>query len=210
MSDTAHEKLADESQGKCLYCAYDLTGIPDDANCPECGRQNIPTAFRREVQDIFDSPLRLYREAFRIIGKHPPGWYWSLDRPGDVARSFRLAILNIVLCFVILGGAWIAANAYVVRVTEDTYYVLTGTTAPVHAYVDIVDVGPFGSFTEFLSTNYLDENQLPNAIVVRTKTSVTRERRFRGFTVESSEPLISPAMLLTAIWMTITQLGMWT
>jgi hypothetical protein len=85
--------------------------------CPECGRISTVDAVRGETHALFDQPVRLYREALRFWSKHPPGWFWSLDRDGDVRRSRILLAINVMLVFAIVTGGWLVACSCVVTVT---------------------------------------------------------------------------------------------
>jgi len=81
----------------CVDCGYDLRGQQDEPRCPECGRLNIPEAYRREVHELVDSGRWFFSNPFSLFAKRPPGWFWSLDRPGDVRRSLRRAGMYVAL-----------------------------------------------------------------------------------------------------------------
>lgn len=49
----------------CVQCTYDLTGVPDEANCPECG---FPVATTLEVS--------LYRQPLDVIQRTRSGIHW--------------------------------------------------------------------------------------------------------------------------------------
>ena len=103
---------------RCLYCRYNLTGLPEGSRCPECGMVSVPEALRREVWDLVDSPRRLWALMARPIAKHPPGWWWALDRPGDVRRSFGMLVRNLALSVVIVLAALVTAGSVVLEETE--------------------------------------------------------------------------------------------
>ncbi len=100
---------------RCLYCRYNLTGLPEGSRCPECGMVSVPEALRREVWDLVGSRRRLWALMARPIAKHPPGWWWALDRPGDVRRSFGVLLRNLGLSLAIVLAALVATDSVVVE-----------------------------------------------------------------------------------------------
>ena len=87
----------------CVACGYNLFGLGDEPRCPECGLLNIPTGLRQLVWDRIDSGCWFFSSFLGIFEKRTPGWWWALDRPGDVARSFRHAARSVLLAaFIIL------------------------------------------------------------------------------------------------------------
>ena len=106
----------------CLYCGYNLTGHADGARCSECGMVSVPAALREEVWGLADSRRRLWVLMARPFVKFPPGWWWALDRPGDVRRSTRTLAVNLALCAAIVFGVFIAADVVVVEQTESFAY----------------------------------------------------------------------------------------
>ena len=130
----AASNAAQSSTPCCLYCGYDRTGLDEDRRCPECGLRSVPEEFRRETQAVFDSRRRLYREGLRWFSKHPPGWFWSLDRPGDLRRSVWLVGMNIVLCLLIINAGVILGDLCWLRIVhEGAWYNPTDPAAPVVA-----------------------------------------------------------------------------
>ncbi len=77
--------------------------------------QSVPPAMRREVWELVDTPRRLWTEMFSLWGKHPPGWWWALDRPGDRRRCLRRLAINLVVAFLIATAAVVAADSVVIR-----------------------------------------------------------------------------------------------
>ena len=200
------------AEGKCIYCAYDLSGLPDGTRCPECGRQSIPEAFRREVQEIFDSPRRLYREALRVFSKHPPGWYWSLDRPGDVGRSFRLAMVNIAVCGAVLLGAWLIANAFTMRKITDTYYDdPQGIAPPLHINRYTTDYNALNARVDTELEEYVPLQSIGELIQARNYRGASNKFvHFRGWHLGNWTGFAFAFALLTTMWLLLTQVGMWT
>jgi hypothetical protein len=87
----------EESARRCVACGYNLFGLGDEPRCPECGLLNIPSAYRRQVWALIDSGQWFFSGFFNAFAKRAPGWWWALDRPGDVARSFRFAGRNVLI-----------------------------------------------------------------------------------------------------------------
>ncbi|MFH0980183.1 MAG: hypothetical protein V2A79_01420 [Planctomycetota bacterium] len=118
MRDTQRHHEMTDNAPRCLYCGYNLTGLAEGARCPECGMVSVPEAFRREIWDTVDSRRRLWTLMARPIAKHPPGWWWSLDRPGDVRRSIVALIRNLFISFLVVLCALSAADSVVVQKTR--------------------------------------------------------------------------------------------
>lgn len=98
---------ADTEERLCVACGYNLFGLGDEPRCPECGLLNIPTAFRQQVWDLVDSGKWFFSGFLTPFQKRPPGWWWALDRPGDVRRSFKFAagFLALTACLIFGTGA---------------------------------------------------------------------------------------------------------
>jgi len=101
----------------CVDCGYDLRGQQESARCPECGRLNIPEVYRQEVHDLVDSGRWFFSSPLSLFAKRPPGWFWSLDRPGDVGRSFRRAGVYMILSLTFVVISIAAANSCALRCT---------------------------------------------------------------------------------------------
>jgi hypothetical protein len=141
----------------CVYCGYDLTGSTDTLACPECGRISTVDAVRGETHALFDQPVRLYREALRFWSKHPPGWFWSLDRDGDVRRSRILLAINVMLVFAIVTGGWLVACSCVVTVTgTERHLDPAGIEPPLLTRETTRRYGALG--TTLLNHNYFPEH----------------------------------------------------
>ncbi len=83
--------------------------------------RNIPEALRREVWDLVDTRRRLWREMFSLWRKHPPGWWWSLDRPGDLRRALVRLVLNVTVSLLII-AAGVSVFGGIVVVEENAMY----------------------------------------------------------------------------------------
>ncbi|UCG16026.1 MAG: hypothetical protein JSV19_12105 [Phycisphaerales bacterium] len=82
----------------------------------------MPEALRREARELVDSPARLWREMFSLVRKHPPGWWWALDRPGDMRRCLRMLLVNMLIAGAIVLVSVGAADSLAVQTIERTYY----------------------------------------------------------------------------------------
>ncbi len=87
---------------KCVACGYNLFGLGDEPRCPECGLLNVPEVYRKQVHELVDSGKWFYSGFFSPFKKRLPGWWWSLDREGDVRKSFRYAAINLLLSAMII------------------------------------------------------------------------------------------------------------
>lgn len=99
---------------ECVACGYNLFGLGDEPRCPECGLRNIPDEFRKQVWELVDSGKWFFSGPLALFRKRPPGWWWALDRPGDLRRSLRVAAWNAAIAAAILfAGAAIASSVAV-------------------------------------------------------------------------------------------------
>jgi hypothetical protein len=76
-----------------------------------------PEAMRREVWELVDSRRRLWDEMLSLRRRHPPGWWWSLDRPDDLRRSLTRLALNLALSGVLVTLLVGAADSVTLRIT---------------------------------------------------------------------------------------------
>jgi hypothetical protein len=79
---------------------------------------NIPANFRQQVWDLVDSGTWFFSGFFSPFRKRLPGWWWALDRPGDVRRSFRFAAVCAVTAALLIFGTGFAADAICVEVVH--------------------------------------------------------------------------------------------
>lgn len=90
----------------CLACGYDLQGLGESPRCPECGLLNIPDGYRQQVWELVDSGKWFFSSFFGVLRKRLPGWWWSLDRDGDISKSVRFAtfcLIGSILMVIITG-----------------------------------------------------------------------------------------------------------
>jgi len=103
---------------KCLACGYNLFGLGDEPRCPECGLLNIADGYRRQVWELVDSRRWFFSGPFALFGKRLPGWWWALDRPGDLRKSLRFLVINMCIASAITIAAWGAASSIAVEITN--------------------------------------------------------------------------------------------
>lgn len=103
---------------QCVACGYLLFGLGNEPRCPECGLVNIPEGFRRQVWELVDSGKWFFSGFFSPFRRRLPGWWWALDRPGDVRRSARFAAVRVAACGMILFAAISADECVRLRMTS--------------------------------------------------------------------------------------------
>lgn len=106
-----------ETVRTCVACGYNLFGLGDEPRCPECGLRNIPDEFRCQVWELVDSGKWFFSGPLALFRKRPPGWWWALDRPGDLRRSLRVAALNAAFASAILFAGVAMASSVTVEIT---------------------------------------------------------------------------------------------
>lgn len=104
----------------CLACGYNLYGLGEELRCPECGLINLPDGIRKQTWEFVDTRSWFFSSMFSPFKKRPAGWWWALDREGDVHRSVRILIRNLVLTVVIIVTGMCLNNIFVV--IETTHY----------------------------------------------------------------------------------------
>ncbi len=132
-----------EAPRLCVACDYNLFGLGDEPRCPECGLLNIPEEHRRQVWELVDSKKRFFSGMFSPLQKRLPGWWWALDREGDVRRSVLVAAQNILIAACIIMTATAIANACVVELTTHLASFETGnlTGRPINASTWVQPIG---------------------------------------------------------------------
>jgi len=134
----------------CLGCGYNLTGLGEEPRCPECGLLNIPQGYREEVWRLVDSGKWFFSSFFGPFKKRVPGWWWALDRPGDVRRSWKAVAINVLLAAAILSAACLTADLFKLQITF--HRSLYDPNSPERKQVDVPDsmwlMGPTGEHFE--------------------------------------------------------------
>lgn len=121
---------------RCLSCGYSLTGLPDPPRCPECGLLNIPDGYRKQVWDLIDSGRWFFSSMFRPFQKRPPGWWWALDREGDIDRSYRFLLRHLALTVLLVPAVYVVACGFVLERTHT--YTLVDEQEPNGFPTDVV------------------------------------------------------------------------
>ncbi len=160
-----------EPARRCLACGYNLFGLGDEPRCPECGLLNIPSAFRQQVWDLVDSGKWFFSSLFTPFRKRLPGWWWALDRPGDVRRSFKFAAAYLALSACLIFGTGAITDAVRVEVKNRWSYYRLQQSDPARSIVveeqdtDVYGLGwrPRRSEYRALRTRYgVDRTYRPN------------------------------------------------
>ncbi|MCH7596214.1 MAG: hypothetical protein IID35_06600, partial [Planctomycetes bacterium] len=118
----------------CVACDYNLFGLGDEPRCPECGLMNITDGFRREVWALVDSGKWFFSGFLSPFKKRPPGWWWALDRPGDVRRSFRFAVGHALISAVLVFGFALAADSVLVETTTISFLSSSTSQRPTRTF----------------------------------------------------------------------------
>ncbi|MCO6436890.1 MAG: hypothetical protein J5J06_07370 [Phycisphaerae bacterium] len=141
--ETISHNIASDDR-RCLACGYMLRGLGPEPRCPECGLINIPEEFRRQVWDLVDSGRWFFSGFFRPFRKRPPGWWWALDRPGDVRHSWEHAAANVLISLLIIAAVVGVADGWCYRVND--YGLLSlpvgepGPPEPLHLSISVVSL----------------------------------------------------------------------
>lgn len=107
----------------CLACGYNLTGLGESPRCPECGLLNIPEGYRRQVWEFIDRRPWFISSFLNPFAQRLPGWWWALDRDGDVKRAARFAVWHLCLAICLVFLASLMASSRPVKVTSlGNYY----------------------------------------------------------------------------------------
>jgi hypothetical protein len=131
---SAQESQSDDSVviRRCIACEYDLRGLGVEPRCPECGLVNVAQDFRDQVWRLIDQGAWLITPPQGFIQKRPPGWWWSLDRDGDVRRSMLRAFdASLIAALIILGFGTASASFCETQTIEFGIPIHSGPRAPV-------------------------------------------------------------------------------
>lgn len=125
MNENSSEQNTSESPSvenprMCVACGYNLYGLGEDLRCPECGLINLPDGIRKQTWEFVDARSWFFSSMFSPLKKRPAGWWWALDREGDVRRSVRILIRNLVLTILIIVTGMCLNNTFVV--VKTTHY----------------------------------------------------------------------------------------
>lgn len=186
---------------RCIACGYNLRGLGEEPRCPECGLLHVPAHFRQQVWDLVDSGKWFFSGMFSPLAKRLPGWWWALDREGDVAKSFWVAARNIILAAIIIFVAAATADAWVVEQTQ----VVSGIDIDGSLVSDTPyrrNIGLFRSYEEETLGDRLYRWQITNIrVVTRIKFAPSISFVFPG---------IVAFVLACLVWLCPSCVGLWT
>ncbi len=150
------------SHRECLACGYDLHGLGDDTRCPECGLLNIPQGYRQQVWDLVDSGKWSFSGFLHPLKKRLPGWWWALDRDGDLRRSYKFAVRNFIIASLIVLVSCYFANACIVK--DVTRVMVRDTSDSATTWVEAgKDVVLYGvAMLRSDKVKQVDYNQIPH------------------------------------------------
>ena len=131
--------VGDEASRVCVACGYSLYGLGEEPRCPECGLVNIPEAYRKQVWELIDSRRWFFSTMFNPFAKRLPGWWWALDRPGDVRRSFKFAAVHILASVLLIFAFAAIADSFVIKTT--TVYSVPDPNNPAAPWIDLGEEG---------------------------------------------------------------------
>ncbi len=193
---------------RCVVCGYDLHGLGDEPRCPECGLQNIPEAFQRDVWQHVDG-FRFMPFRFGVlVEKRMPGWWWALDRPGDLSRSAKFAAFCVILAWVSIFLVLQAGDAVEV-ITSDTH------TCELPGYSKPFDGGTYTCFAGIGGRNRGGEGRIEEGLLnlsvskAKITTTTTRELAF-VWPEDMSRPAGLVALWVIMVWACPTLAGIWT
>ena len=202
-SESAHGPSADADR-RCIACGYNLRGLGEQPRCPECGLLHITDHFRQQVWDLVDSGKWFFSGLLTPFRKRLPGWWWALDREGDVSNSFRNVGKNILLAAIIIFSAAAVCDALVVEHTQ--LYTTSGLVVnnTVTAYATRTE------FRLFRSSTYS-----PGPIQIPAYSPPPRTTRFPiRIKFSPSGAFVGPAtsmfILACLIWLCPSCVGLWT
>jgi len=187
----------------CVDCGYDLRGQQDEPRCPECGRLNIPEAYREEVQELVDSGRWFFSSPFSLFAKRPPGWFWSLDRPGDVKRSFKRAATYVMSTIVIVTVSLTLADSVGVNVVKTS--VIPESAETVTVFVLRWRVGVCG----ISSANSIENDGVPRNTAPVAGNSASFDFS-PTFSRELAELIAAIVASLVGSWVCPAYVGLWT
>ncbi len=196
-----------DSPRHCVACGYNLHGLGNEPRCPECGLLNIPSGYRQQVWDLVDSGRWFFSRFLTPLAKRPPGWWWALDRPGDVRRSFKVAARNVLITAVMIIGVGSAAGSFLIEETTTYAYprLEDALGGPTEKGTRTLVVG-LGGYTARWKDDidYASYYAAPGRTTQTTSFQVVVE-------ADGDVIAISGAMLAWAVWMwaTTALVGLW-
>lgn len=190
-----------------MACGYNLFALGDEPRCPECGLLNIPSGYRQEVWDLVDSGRWFFSSFFGPFQKRPPGWWWALDRPGDVKRSLKFAGRCLLIAAVTILAFGFLADLFRVELTIAYRY--TAANDPAGSMTDAGELiyvhGMGGYIHEFHDDiKYVVVGRWPGTTMTSTS------RLFLKPAFEFITPCTIIFVWLFSVWAGPAMVGLWT
>jgi hypothetical protein len=208
--DSIPQPITSESARPCLACGYDLQGLGDEPRCPECGLLNIPEGYRRQVHELVDSGKWFFSSFFGVFRKRPPGWWWSLDRPGDVKRASRFAVVCFIVSFsiIMLAGA-LAGSVVQTRSESSVFPAVASSTDPTQFIVEV-----FEYESTFRLSNAPIESRSSYKRLIVPKSQIPRAMASVNQTFQFTFSFLLPCLvwfgLILTAWAFPACVGFWT
>ena len=196
--DPNHEVTADLPR-RCIACGYNLRGLGDEPRCPECGLLHVPASYRQQIWDLVDSGKWFFSEMFSPFRKRLPGWWWALDREGDVNRSFWVAGRNILLAAFIVFSTCAVFEALVVRQTQTW----SGTDIDGKAVSDVLHRAEARLFRTIPHDHYAKRRRAWSGTTFSSRITFDPSAGFAG-------PGVLVLLLLCLVWLCPGCVGLWT
>lgn len=185
----------------CVACGYNLFGLGDQPRCPECGLRNIPDEFRRRVWELVDSGKWFFSGPLALFRRRPPGWWWALDRPGDLRRALRAVARNGVIAAAILFAGTAIGSSIAIETTT-TYRVsyLDDPTSQIIHETSLITRNGFVRGNE----ETLKESDWPDAF----QSPITYGRSSKSRVVLCAPNwVVLPVALGILLWLALTWVG---
>lgn len=162
---SAAANIPSETDLLCEYCGYVLNGLPDSANCPECGRaaaDSSPALRGKPAWEQHRSLLGFCKSTYEVLF-HPTRFFRSLGTRLERTQSRWFGFIHIVIVSLLM-GATLCVHA------ESFVYLPQGSVLHV-----ILDTRIF-SFLLFVVATYLTLE-----LATRVAARLTNwESRYRG------------------------------
>jgi hypothetical protein len=93
----------------CEGCGYTLSGLPDDSNCPECGKPIAESAAAHRTRPAWERPQaaflrRFFSTTFDVLFR-PTHFYRTLATRGSVGDARTFAMVHMLITAVLVSQA---------------------------------------------------------------------------------------------------------